>query len=103
MAYAYKGKMREISTPATRAKCGTDSGYHTHKRLKTDVCGPCYDAHVAYRRKWQQRHAGPIMRTTCATYPGYMRHKRAGESPCELCLNAYAQYMRDYRARKQAA
>ena len=102
MAYAYKGKIRDITplAPKTKAKCGTDSGYHTHIRLKTDICEPCRTAHYAYNRKWER---GPIMRTQCATYPGYMRHKRAGEKPCDLCLAAYAQYMRDYRDKKRAA
>lgn len=100
MAYQYKGKVRDANTPTTKAKCGTDSGYHTHIRLKTTICEPCRIAHRVYGRKWE---GGPIMRTTCGTYAGYTRHKRAGEQACELCLAGYAQYMRDYRAQKQAA
>lgn len=37
----------ERRSPSNAALCGTDSGYHKHKRERTEKCGPCKAAHNA--------------------------------------------------------
>jgi hypothetical protein len=105
MAYQYRGKIRDVEPEplvGTKAKCGTPSGYVTHRAHGTTPCRDCKDAVAAYHRK-RLRKKRTIMRQTCATYAGYMRHKRNNEEPCDYCRPAYAQYMRDYREQKRHA
>lgn len=33
--------------------CGTRSGYATHYRTKTEVCGPCNQANKEYQQRWK--------------------------------------------------
>lgn len=41
----------EIIRRQSVAKCGTDSGYHRHRRLGEPTCVPCRDAHSAVERR----------------------------------------------------
>lgn len=56
------------------AQCGTNGGYYAHRRLGTDPCQPCRDAHAEAERErtaheplngsrldagWRERLAGP--------------------------------------------
>ena len=37
------------------AKCGTDSGYYSHRRFGEQPCSDCLAAHAAYHRNYQMR------------------------------------------------
>ena len=40
--------------------CGTNNGYHRHKRRSIPVCTPCADAKTIYEREYKQRKADGI-------------------------------------------
>ena len=43
------------------AECGTDSGYHRHKRVtKTEPCGPCRTAHAELERRRAERKKAAV-------------------------------------------
>jgi hypothetical protein len=37
--------------------CGTDPGWHTHRRLGQDPCGPCIQAHDKALKAWAEARA----------------------------------------------
>lgn len=49
--YPDRREMRRVMT----AVCGTDAGYHAHRRRDEDACAPCKAAHVDAVRSRKQR------------------------------------------------
>jgi len=120
MAYVYRGKVRDVSEPATYpepappaydGKHGTPSGYNSHFRAGDrgdQICKPCREARAAKRRaKAAAKGLTPgrkaIYGTGCGSPSGYTAHLRRDEAPCDACREAYNARKREYIAERRAA
>jgi hypothetical protein len=54
-------------TAAVEVVCGTEPGYHKHRRQNTDPCAPCRRAHADYHREWRAKTGK--MRTATIRFP----------------------------------
>ena len=86
------------------AQCGTESGFHRHKREGTEVCEPCLEARRAANRRAQKRKYERRQKTEgitprklkpCGTTAAARRHHRKGEDLCDLCREAHRKDMRE--------
>lgn len=68
------------------APCGTEAGYHRHKRHGEPVCDDCRQEHNAQKReRLSQAKAKADAASACGTRRGYHRHRRNGEPACDPC------------------
>lgn len=80
---------------AAPAECGTDSGYHRHLKVtRTEVCGPCRDAHNAAESARRAR------RVPCGQCGAPMPSRRRDEL-CAGCAQVARQEAR--RLEREAA
>jgi len=56
-AYYRAVRRRDITPDEPRVKCGTDGGYHAHRRRGEPSCQPCKDARAAVMRQRYHRAA----------------------------------------------
>ena len=42
-------------SPFNPEKCGTNAGYHQHRRHKQDACTGCHEAHKAYDAEYRAK------------------------------------------------
>uniref|UniRef100_UPI003555DCAD WhiB family transcriptional regulator n=1 Tax=Streptomyces halstedii TaxID=1944 RepID=UPI003555DCAD len=80
-------------TPKRTARCGTNSGYHAHRRQGTPPCEECRTAHTAAGQKQRQAsvtNRPPTTGEDCGTASGHRAHLARNEAPCQLCTDAKA-------------
>lgn len=53
----------------TRAKCGSNSGYHTHRKHSETPCEPCHQAHLKYNRAKYHQGRAQALADTSITLP----------------------------------
>lgn len=88
----------------SRAECGTQAGYNSHRRRNETACAECKAANSAAKKERKERQQDPNyvkpvrQPATCGTRSGYNKHLRNGEPPCPGCRSAYnaEQYVRDH-------
>lgn len=99
--------------PRKEIACGTDPGYHLHRRRKEPACGDCREAHAKANprnrkdvkspgigRGKYERTLKPIEHGTDA---GYMAHFRRGDLPaCRPCIDAHSARGVERRAERKA-
>lgn len=88
------------------AKCGTDSGYQSHRRKGEGACAACLAAHAEAARTVRraagvQPAASPQPHGTRAAYERERRAYAAGtgQRPCDACTAAKIAYQQVWRSR----
>lgn len=70
--------------------CGTQAGWHRHRRRGEEPCESCREAnrerHRERRRARGVQPKPPLQ--PCGTKAGYQCHSRRGEEPCDACKQA---------------
>lgn len=77
--------------------CGTDAGYHRHRRAGQRACLPCREAHAEVNRKSKSLVVKEFDPEQCGTNQGYNRHVAAREPACRECKDAHTYYERERR------
>lgn len=86
------------------SRCGTDAGYHRHRRAGTRPCLACCDAHnAAEQARLARGTAAPRPLMPCGTPAAYRRHLRRGEPACDACRAAHTVDVLRYTRQRASA
>lgn len=83
------------------SKCGTNSGYLSHRSNNETACLECKKAHANYQIERKRKEGVKAIKIAkCGTHAGFMRHRNQKETICLKCKNARNCYRAETRRTK---